>query len=1336
MSDETPEPRRIAWPARFAGAFGAALVWAVGLAVVILSVTSLGIIGLSRSPQGSRFSLTLANQALSKSSNLRIEAGRTLLVGHGARILDLRLIALDSLGVGQPLVTAREARLTTSWWGLVRGRPGELSIDLDRPVISLVRTKDGHWLVPRFKQTENREPTPEEPLQFALTMRDGVVRFIRPGEAPDTVASRLTLRGTLDRTGKRWNAAIARGAARLPGPGLALERTTGSATFEEGAFTVPRLVLRTDEGWIEMKGGGRIAPAFQAQGRLDVGEWEWRTFARMAGRKDFDVDGGVAGGAAFSLGSDGLVLRGGLFDVLWRDEPARLAFDGHWKADHLELTDARAAWRDTRFAGRFDWYNRAGGWLLDGRVERLDLAELPRVWPMGDLDTTSIGADVHLAANSGRLDARVARGSGHYRGMPFDSLAGTWALANGVQTLDARARVAGGSARAAGTIRGEGLVLDVTGRDLAASAVPARVWGRLGVATAPEGRVVDLRARLEGPFAAPRAAGTVALSELHVSGLELEGARASFDGRLGERLAMTFAAQGRNARLGPARADTAWARGRASADSIVIEEFSASRADSVLVFRGRAHRQGDAWDAVVEDLWWTSGNLDLAADGPVALVVHDDGGLDVRSAHIVSSAGSVSAQGSWGGSQRASDLTVTLETLDLEALLGSLAEKERLRGVVNGTARLAGPPGRARWLLDLTGRDVRYRQFTVPEILARGRFEEREWAVERLAIDTGKGRASFSGDLEWASRPPWGKDGDAWNAAFRDAPRWRGTVETNGLSFAQIAEWFPQIGGWRGLLDAKVELSGRPADPVATASGTLREPGWGTTSFDDVRYDLAYASNRLEVQRFESGKSDSTRMAAKGQLPIRLGWGVATEDRLPELPMELSIQANRIDLGVLTTFLPPIAAAAGKADFDAKIVGTPKHPSASGRLLVVDGAIRPAGREEVFDHVDAELTLQGDELRVVQATARQGKNGRIEVKPGGLAKLKDFAIDDYLVEVTAREVTAFASGEYVVRLDGEFRIEDGARLEGPLPLPHITGTARVIEGVFLYNFGDAQRQAASQGPVAAPPWTYDVFVEADNNLWYRPSDANIEGKLEDFEVIQRIDRFLMLGQVEAIRGRYFFLGSQFSVDEGRLFFDNAEPNNPTVDATLTTEKATEGGRETITLNVTGRAFEPKVTLTSEPGALSQSEIVQLLTFGQLGGGAAAVGNIGAQYLMNALLRQELREVTDVVGDVEFTQSLADEYVSGDPTHGTTTTKSYAKVGVSRYFTRDLLVRYSQVVGDVTQATSVDYQDLTAEYRLNRLLFLSGQVTRRRGVLITTTQEQTIYRFDVHARHEY
>ena len=63
------------------------------------------------------------------------------------------------------------------------------------------------------------------------------------------------------------------------------------------------------------------------------------------------------------------------------------------------------------------------------------------------------------------------------------------------------------------------------------------------------------------------------------------------------------------------------------------------------------------------------------------------------------------------------------------------------------------------------------------------------------------------------------------------------------------------------------------------------------------------------------------------------------------------------------------------------------------------------------------------------------------------------------------------------------------------------------------------------------------------------------------------------------------------------------------------------------------------------------------------------------------------------------------------------------------------MRYSQVVGDVTAAQRVDYQDLEAEYRINRLLFVSGQATRQRGKLVTS-QDQTLYKLNLRARHEY
>ncbi|MEP7028803.1 MAG: translocation/assembly module TamB domain-containing protein, partial [Candidatus Eisenbacteria bacterium] len=140
----------------------------------------------------------------------------------------------------------------------------------------------------------------------------------------------------------------------------------------------------------------------------------------------------------------------------------------------------------------------------------------------------------------------------------------------------------------------------------------------------------------------------------------------------------------------------------------------------------------------------------------------------------------------------------------------------------------------------------------------------------------------------------------------------------------------------------------------------------------------------------------------------------------------------------------------------------------------------------------------------------------------------------------------------------------------------------------------------------------------------------------------------------------------------------------------------------------------------------------LLTYGQLQNNAtAALGQVGVGYLARQLAR-EVPELEQYLGVVELGTTQ-------DQNNGTTTapieSKAYYTVGVSRYFTRDLLLRYSQVVGDLTEAQSVEFQDLAAEFRINRLLYLSGQVTRRRGVLVTA-QDQTLYNVEVRARYEY
>ncbi len=1316
---------------------GGGAVWFLGIAVVVVAGAVLGLIGLSRRPESARFAVQFVNQALTGATDLRLTAERTLLTENGARILRPVLSVVDSTGKAYPLLTARELAIVSTWGGLVFGGGDAFHLDLRDARLFLRRRPDGSYLLPAFHGT-GRPPSPGARLDLELRINNLAVIAL-DGLGPDARAETLVAGAgggiRTQQRGSRWEVEALALRGRAPAAELVRAKLDGHARYDGGALEITRLRLDTDGGWITGTGKGRVSPALDMAGSLAVGELTWSHLARWTGQEALDLPGGIAGTSTWGAHGDSLAFGGGRYDVLWRDETMTVGFDGSLAQGRVALDDATLAWRETVFRGRFDLDTKSGGaWAIDGRLAGLDLAELPRLWPLPELDASLLDGDVRLVHDARGYTGLVRDADGMWRDLPVRDLRGTWAMAEKVQTIDARTQLGGGSVGSRGTIGPAGIDLVVAASDIDAAAIPPATWAALGVTTPPAVRFEAVSARLVGPSRTPRVTGQARLADLAIEGATMGAADLDFDAVLGAAPAGGITLAGRDARIGPARADTVTARASFSGSTIGIENFRATRGDSVLALGGRVVRDGDAWDVTVDRATWDVGEaLALETEGPLRVRFEPGGRVEVLRAHVLSNAGSVFASGTWGGESGENDLVLELETLDLESMLGPFMPAADARGIVTGRARIEGAGKGAVYTIDLEGRDLRWRRLDARHVIARGRLTQSTWRVEQLDLDTGRGRLGFTGDLAWATPPAFDADAAGWNRALTDAPRWHGELVADSLAMDQLADWFPQLGGWRGVLDLKCLLDGRPASPVVRVAGAIHRPGWGQATLDDFDVDLRYHDELVTVHHLAMTGADSLGPSVTGSMPLRLGWGVQSDERLPDRPMEIDAFARGVDLSIVPLLLPQIAAAGGRFDFDARLTGTPRQPELAGAITIRDGIVRPSSREEVLTDVDGRVVLQGDRLIVESLTARQGQRGRLVVKPGGAATIRDLRIVDYALDVQLDKITGFSSGEYVIVLDAALKVTDGIDAGGPLPLPHITGTARVDEALFLYNFADPTRQQMTQGPLVLPPWTYAIEVDADKNVWYRPTDANIEGRLTDFRVIQDADRFRMLGQVEALRGRYYFLGNGFDLESGSLFFDAAQEMDPTVDAVLTTEKVLDTSqsnstRETITLSVTGRAQSPRVTLTSSPSALAQGEIVRLLTYGQIknSGGTALVA-AGSQMLARQL-SQEVPEVEKYLGTIEVGQRYSegkDDYAS----------QAFTTVGLTRYFTNDLLVRYSQVVGDVSQTDAVDYQDLTAEYRLNRLLFLSGQVTRRRGVLITS-QDQTIYNLDVRARHEY
>jgi hypothetical protein len=1320
------------WWWRTARRAGIGAVWTAGLGVVVVALALLGLVWFSRRPEGGRLSIRLANRALARVSNLELSAERSHLLEHGMRLVRPVVTVVDSSGAGHRLVVADEAVVRTSWWRVIRGTPELFDVELVRPRVVFERGADQRLILPAFRKSD-KKPSPLARTRVNVHLAGGEVLYRRSDGRLDTLARDLELNGRAQQAGARWTIGVDRLTGRLPRADMRLHRVELEATYGDGRLEVPNFQARTSAGWVAGDAHGTVVPRLDLAGNVEVGEWEWSRLAAWTRQRAIDVPGGFAGGASFHATPDSIRFADGAFEVLWRGEPVALAGSGLYTSGRLALDRASLDWRDTAFRGRFTWDTRRnGGWVVDGSLAGLDLSTLPRLWPMPPLDRSNIDGRFRLAGNARRLDGRVEEAHGTWREIAFTGLAGTWGMSGRVQDLDARAGVAGGTITAAGTISPEGFDLDTRAENVAARGLPASWWRGLGLARAPAGRVESMDATVRGPSSSPLVRGMAVVRDAAYDSVTIGRVTLDFDGRLGRGASVLVSARAFDARAGFARADTTDLVATVGSERIAVTAFRAARGDSVLRFTGTAVRAGGAWAVAVDSIAWRIGTeFALRTDGASRARIEPGGAVVIEHLRVLSDAGALSVAGTWGGRSRGTDLTVDLDTLDVEAMVAPFVEEVDARGIVTGSARVQGRGGDLVYTLDLDGRDLRWRRFAAPRLVARGRFAGADWQVEQLELDTDRGRLTFRGDLDWARPPDLGGSTEAWRRALADARGWNGVLVADSLGLDPIAEWIPSFGGWRGALDATFTLAGRPADPSITVQGTLLRPGWGQATLEDFAIDLAYEDELIRVNRFAMAGPDSVGPAVRGTLPIRLGLDVPNEERLPDQPMDLTVFARRLDLSLVPLVLPQIAAAGGLFDLDARLTGTPRKPVVEGAMTVRDGVVRPASREEVLTALNGRFVLSGDRLEIQNLTASQGEEGRYVVRPGGFGTIRNLRLETYALDVDVVKGTAFSSGEYVIVLDGEFHVRNGLDLGGPLPLPHITGAARLREGVFLYNFADPSRQLATQGPLVTPPWTYEIRAEALNNVWYRPSDANIEARLTDFELLQTADRFLMLGGVEAVRGRYYFLENGFDVTSGTLSFDRSHPNDPLIDARLTTDKVLEGGqRETIQLTVTGRATKPNVSLTSTPEGLSQTEIVALLTYGQFRGAPGqALVTAGSQYLVRQILK-EVPGMSDV-GDIEVGQRVSEESLASE-----IEAQAYTTVGLTRYFTRDLLVRYSQVVGDVSQSSAVDYQDLSAEYRLNRLLILSGQVTRRRGVLITSSQDRTIYNLDVRARHEY
>lgn len=924
----------------------------------------------------------------------------------------------------------------------------------------------------------------------------------------------------------------------------------------------------------------------------------------------------------------------------------------------------------------------ADAWDLAGEVDAFDLA--PALAMAGlDASAPATGSlrvsgprDEPVAGVSLRAEARLARAEGGAPGTEPDVRLELEARSTGARVALERldAQVAGGR------VSGSGGYDAATGAAAGSFELSALAWERLPLLPPAARRVTGTfggRLTLGGTTAAPSGELQLALAEPRLDGAPLPP------------IALAARSDGRELRVtgtwGPA--ELLKGTGRLEADwplRLVLDAKALPYGALVAAFPAlvEARVQAEGTGSVSFDLplrdpaalrYATS---DLAFSGrvrrlewrtaPFSLSGNRQS-LEVDRLKLEAGAAWLAVRGR-AGLAGSSPFDLDVEgNLDFAALGPALPARAldgdgTLKLHVAGTADAPQLDGTLR-LVDVRGR---YEGAGVQDLDAEARFSGRELRIDSLHARVLGGTASASGGLVL-----FGSGG---------APP-RFTFEVQDLDLARLLD--------RELRDAAsspsllVSLDGeltaaRPALDSVSARGRL-------TRLDSRTEEGVLALAAPAAWSFERGvlAAEPVRLAGPlGALEARLARSADTAGAGYEAAV-----SGAFDLRAISPFLPGTSLS-GPATIDVRARRGPAGPRLDGSIRVEKGRLALDDLNFVASGLEGVLRFAGDRVELA-ATAASG-DGSLRAE-GGM-RLGPSLLGPADVALTAERIPL----NYPVGLRG--RASGRLRLSGEPGQYRLAGDVEVRQAWFTADF-DAESQsldrldwqlAALEGGSLTDQIALDVNARLVEPLRIRNSTMrlDVEGTVVAAGTLAQP---VSEGVVTLREGGELTLGrARVRVSGGRVALNGYPAGTPDVEL----QGATSVSGIAVRLQARGTLDDVQLTLDSDRGDLSQSDLVSLLLTGRTASAAASQGGVVvAEQLAVALGGALQKGVGDtLLIDVAPDRSLLNEDV--DPTQ---------RLHIGARITQNTSVLYSTALDGTEQRWTVELNPGGGRFRLRAIM---------------------------------
>ncbi|HLK90831.1 MAG TPA: translocation/assembly module TamB domain-containing protein [Polyangia bacterium] len=546
----------------------------------------------------------------------------------------------------------------------------------------------------------------------------------------------------------------------------------------------------------------------------------------------------------------------------------------------------------------------------------------------------------------------------------------------------------------------------------------------------------------------------------------------------------------------------------------------------------------------------------------------------------------------------------------------------------------------------------------------------------------------------------------------------------------------------RGQLHADLSVDGTLGAPRAVAHVQAGDLRLDEAQVGYANLEARYAEGKAHLE-LRGASANGGTVALHAGLELDLGLPALRARKIDplRLPFDVRLEAEKLDLRVLSGVTPAVRRVGGLLDAQVAARGTLRDPHFSGRIDCTGCEAQLAG---VGEFREVHLALHGDTDKIVleELSAKNGEgNGRVT---GSLTR--DPKTDSYRVEgaIAAKEIPVYQEGQPLAHVsldanvagtsggrgsaadvkvairDAHLKLSDEKRRQlQPMRTPD---DVVVVDDGQPVDRAQAKKLRALAGRASVPPglgapgsaapappsesqfWKrINVTLEAPRQLWVNGGGANLELGLEPgFQIVLGRETRLH-GQVIVRRGRVDVLGKRFDLKaDSTLQFDGA-PDRPTLDATA--QYIDNSSDVVVLLTAKGPLDHLSISVTSaNHPELNESQLYALIITGHLpgstgtgSGGVGATASNEATSLVAGVIAGQLQKT--------LSRHLPLDVLTIDSGSGQGFTGTQLEAG--RYVTERLYVGYVGRVG----ADPTRYQNKNAvhiEYQLSQRWQVAGE----------------------------